>query len=210
MSDNDNSKRGAAVIGILLDVLPPLIAYFGLRAFGVSTELALLGSTAVAALRVIFVAALTRQFDAIAGFVMAIYGLSAAMTLLSGDQRILLLRDSITTGVLALGLLISFAIRRPLIYYAAKRAGGPAGHAEWETRWANEPGVRHTFMTLTMGWGLGLLAEALVRVPLIYVLKPDVVVGLSTVLQIATVAGLVVWSIKYVKGRQARANAVAA
>jgi hypothetical protein len=31
--------------------------------------------------------------------VLAIYGLSAATALMSGDQRVLLLRDSVTTGV---------------------------------------------------------------------------------------------------------------
>jgi hypothetical protein len=42
-------------------------------------------------------------------------------------------------------------------------------------------------------WGLRLLAEALVRIPLIYLLSIDVMVGLSTALTVVTIGGLVIW-----------------
>ncbi|MFD1045709.1 VC0807 family protein [Kibdelosporangium lantanae] len=191
-----------AIVGVLWDVIPPTAGYFGLRAFGVSTELALLGSTAIAALRVGLVAVRARRFDVIAGFIMAVYGLSLAATLVSGDDHVLLLRDSFTTGVLPLGFLVSCVVRRPLVFYAAKRASSPVASTDWDTRWANEPGVRHTFMVLTAGWGFGLLAEAVVRVPLIYLLPSDTMVGLSSVLQLVAIGLLVLWSVRYVKARR--------
>lgn len=54
-------------------------------------------------------------------------------------------------------------------------------------------------------WGVGLLAEALVRVPLIYLLSIDVLVGVSTALQVVTFAGLAVWTIRYTARKRAGA-----
>ncbi|MGA8113487.1 MAG: VC0807 family protein [Actinocatenispora sp.] len=196
-------SRRTVVLGILWDVLPATVGYFVLRAAGVGTEYALLGATGVAALRLAWVAVRARQFDAIAGFLLAIYGLSAAGSLMGGGQHALLLRDSLTTGVLAGGMLVSVALRRPLVFLAAKRVTSPVAGADWDHRWATEPEVRHTFTVLTLGWGIGLLAEALARVPLIYLIRPDVMVGLSSVMQALTTLALIVWSVRYVRRRRA-------
>ncbi|MGW1867147.1 hypothetical protein ACWCPS_16480 [Streptomyces mauvecolor] len=83
-----------------------------------------------------------RRFDAIAALLTGVYGLSAATTLITGNERVLLLRDSLATGVLALVLLLSCALRRPLVFHAAKRVGSPAAGADGDVRWATEPGVR--------------------------------------------------------------------
>jgi hypothetical protein len=107
--------------------------------------------------------------------------------------------------VLATGLLASCLLRRPLVYLAARRTG-----PDWDRRWAAEPGVRHTFTVLTAGWGLGLLAEAAVRVPLVFALPADTMVGLSTLLQLAAVAGLLLWSVRYVRHRRSASTGAAA
>ncbi|GAA1964529.1 VC0807 family protein [Amycolatopsis minnesotensis] len=196
-----NTRRGA-IIGIALDVLPPTVAYFALRAFGVRTELALVGATAVAGLRLAYVAVRTRRFDVFAAFLMAVYGLSFLTALVSGDDRFLLLRESVTTGVLAAGFLLSCVVGKPLVFLAARRASGDAEAPGWDHRWATEPGVRRTFTVLTFTWGWGLLAEATVRIPLVYLLPPDVMVGVSSALQVVAVAALVAWSVRYVKRRK--------
>ena len=53
--------------------------------------------------------------------------------------------------------------------------------------------------------GVGLLAEALVRVPLVLLLPIEVVVGLSAVLDVVKFAGLISWNIGYVARARRRA-----
>lgn len=198
-------NKGSAILGIVWDVVPPNAAYFALRAFHASTQTALLASTGVAALRLVWVAVRSRRFDVFAAFLMAVYGMSFLTALMTGDERFLMLRDSFTTGVLAVGFLVSCAVGWPLIYLAAKRAGGEEAEEAWEKRWTTEPGVRHTFTTLTLVWGAGLLLEAVVRIPLVYMVSPDTMVGVSSALQAVAIIGLLGWSVLYVKRRRQNA-----
>jgi hypothetical protein len=57
---------------------------------------------------------------------------------------------------------------------------------------------------LAVGWGLGLLVEATVRIPLIYLLPIDVMAGLSQVLQLVAYGLLIVWTIAYVRRQRRR------
>ena len=52
------------------------------------------------------------------------------------------------------------------------------------------PAVRHGHFVASMVWGVGLLAEALLRVLLVFLLPISVVVGLSTALMVVVI-GLV-------------------
>jgi hypothetical protein len=53
-------------------------------------------------------------------------------------------------------------------------------------------------------WGLGLLTEAFIRAPLIYLLPIDVMVGLSTALTVVTIGGLMIWHRRYFARRRHR------
>ena len=59
----------------------------------------------------------------------------------------------------------------------------------------------------SVGWGIGLLTEAAVRIPLIYVLPIHVMVGLSTVLQVAVFTLLMTWNVWYGKRMRRRGGA---
>lgn len=66
-------------------------------------------------------------------------------------------------------------------------------------RWATLPGYRRMMRTLTLGCGIVLLAEAVLRLALVALVPPDTMVGLSRVLQIVTVGGVVAWIFWYAK-----------
>ncbi|WP_241481671.1 DUF3159 domain-containing protein, partial [Nocardiopsis gilva] len=89
-------------------------------------------------------------------------------------------------------------------------AGDPRRLAEWDALWATDPGFRSTFVRLTLVWGSGLLAEAVVRLPLVFALPVDVMAGLSTALTAITIALLAVWTVRYVRRRKATTAAAAA
>ena len=61
--------------------------------------------------------------------------------------------------------------------------GQPAFLAE---RYRTDPDVRRGFRLTSVVWGAGLLAEALVRLPLVYLLPIEVSVGVTEGLLIAT------------------------
>lgn len=198
---------GGLVRMLLWDCGLAVAAYYLVRALGFGPYYALLAGTVVAGLRVVYVALRTRRVDAFAGFLLAVFGVGLVLSFVTGDARFLLVKDSIGTGVAGLIFLGTCLAGRPLTFHAAKRAmsgGGAEREAMWDRRWRDEPAFRRTFVVLAVGWGLGLLAEAAVRIPLIYLLSIDVMAGLSQVLQIVAYGLLIVWTIAYVRRAQRR------
>lgn len=194
---------------LLWDVGLALAAYYGARALGFSPYVSLLTGTVVSGLRVGYVAVRARRLDGFAAFLLTIFGVGLALSFVTGDDRFLLLKDSFGTALAGLIFLGTCLFGRPLIFYAAKRTtmvNDPGREARWETRWREEPAFRRTFVLLSVGWGVGLLVEALVRVPLIYLLPIDVVPALSTALQIAAFVVLIFWTLWYVRRVQARSG----
>ncbi|SHG62644.1 VC0807 family protein [Streptoalloteichus hindustanus] len=194
---------------MLYDVGLAVVAYYGFRMLGFDEHMSLLAGTVAAGLRVLYVALRRRSLDVFAGFLLTVFGVGLVLSFVTGDDKFLLVKDSFGTIVAGLLFLGSCFVGRPLIFHAAKRlrAQTPEQAAEWDGRWANEPAFRRTFLVLSAGWGLGLLVEALVRIPLVYTLSTDVMAGLSHVLFIAVMALLFVWNVWYIRRVQARVAA---
>ena len=187
---------------MLLDVGLPLLAYYGLHATGVSDYRALLAGTVVAGLRVAFVALRNRTLDGFAGFLMAMFAVGLALSFATGDARFMLAKDSIGTVFAGLIFLGSCVVgRRPMMFYAAQRFSATTSEkrAWWHSMWQTNPAFRRGFRMMSVVWGIGLLTEAAVRIPLIYVLPIHVMVGLSTLLQTAAFALLMTWTVAYGK-----------
>ena len=128
---------------------------------------------------------------------LAVFGAGTALTFTGGGARVLLLKDSATTAMIGAVFLVSLLSERPLTLLAAQT---------WRPRQAQrlaelckgEPAVRHAFRVSALGWGIGLLGEAVLRVPLVFLLPVDVMVGLSTAMMIAAMAGLAGWNAAYI------------
>ncbi|MET9021145.1 VC0807 family protein [Actinopolymorpha sp. NPDC004070] len=194
------------LLGMVWDVVPSIAAYYACRALGASPYVSLLAGTLVAGVRVAYVAIRARTFDAFAAFMVAIFGFGLVMSLVTGDARFLLVKESFGTGAAGLAFLGSCFVGRPLIFYAARRfsARTVAARAGWEEMWHSSPGFRRTFFVLSAGWGAGLLVEAAVRVVLVYLLPVDVMAGLSSVLGIAGFVVLLTWNMWYIRRVRAR------
>ncbi|MFD1537863.1 VC0807 family protein [Nonomuraea guangzhouensis] len=192
---------------LLPDVALPIAVYYACRGFGVDEQVALLLGAAAALVRVLLVAAVRRRFNGLAALVCGGFAIGLLLAFLTGDPRFVLAKESILSGLLGLLLLGSCLVGRPLMYALMRRltADDPQKPAEWDRLWGSAPEFRRLFRTLTLVWGVGLLAEAVIRIPLIYRLPLDVMTGLSTVLQLATFALLIGWSLLYRQRRMARA-----
>lgn len=191
---------------LIPDVLLPVASYYLCRRFGLDEELSLLLGAAAALVRVLLAAVVARRFNGLAGLVCAGFVVGVLLAFLTGDPRFLLAKESVLSGLLGLLLIGSCFVGTPLMYVLMRRltAGNPGKLAEWEQLWQSAPRFRKVFQTLTLVWGAGLLAESFIRIPLIYELPLDVMAALSTVLQLATFALLIGWSLLY---RRRRATA---
>ncbi len=189
-------------LGLFWDIGLSLVAYYGLRALGASPYVALLGGTVTAGLRILYVWLRTRRFDGFAAFMLAEFGVGLGFALLTGDARFLVAKESFSTAIAGLIFLATCTFGRPMIWHAAARFR-PEARSELDRLWRGSPGFRRTFRMLTIGWGTGMLAEAVARVVVAYTLPVDTAAGLSQLLRFATMGLLVVWTLTTVRRRRA-------
>ncbi|MBZ4014596.1 hypothetical protein CCS38_02270 [Streptomyces purpurogeneiscleroticus] len=173
---------------LVWDVGLSIGVYYALRAFGASAYVSMLGATLAAALRVAYVALLPRRFDVFAAFMLSVWGVGLLLSFVSGDARFVLAKDSVPTGLAGLIFLGTAVAGRPMIFAVIRRTQGRTARAraELDQRWADEPAFRRTVTIMTCVWGIGLLTEAVIRLPMIYLLPLDAATGLSGLMQIAT------------------------
>lgn len=190
--------------GLLLDVGLPVIAYYGLHLLGASDFTALLAASAVAAVRVVWTALRQRRFNAFATVMLLVYGVGLVLALATGDARTLLLRDSFVTASVGLVFLVTAWIGTRPLTLAASESFAPGKAADMAREYATNPHVRRGHRLSSTVWGIGLIAEALLRVPIVYLLPVSVAVGASEALLVVTLVGLMVWNGWYVRRAQAR------
>jgi hypothetical protein len=187
----------AALAGLACDVGLPLVGYYTLHGFGASDWAALLTATAAAGARLIWVAARSRRITWFAAIMLGVFGVGTVLTFTGGDPRVLLLKDSATTAMIGAVFLVSLLGEHPLTLSAAQ-TWRPVRAQRLAELYRSEPAARRVFRVSALGWGVGLLGESVLRVPLIYLLSVDVMVGLSTAMMIIAMAGLFIWNAAYI------------
>ncbi|GAA4842102.1 hypothetical protein GCM10023201_35390 [Actinomycetospora corticicola] len=191
--------------GLLLDVGLPVGTYYGLHALGVGDSTALLAATVAAGARLAVTAVRARRVSAFAALMLAVYAVGLAASFVTGDPRVMLLKDSVGTGVVGVGFLVSLLVGRPLVL-AALESMSPAQAAEARRRYAESPAARRTVRGVTALWGVGLLTEAVVRVPLVLALPVSVAVLVSQLLTLVVIAVLAVAGGLWVRSARRRAT----
>ncbi len=153
-----------------------------------------------------------RYLDIIGVIVVIGIVVSIVATVIGGDAKLLLLRESFVTGALGLVALSSFAWRRPLMFYVGQQfASGadPAARARFDALWQERPRARRTFRIMTLVWAVGWLAEFALRVVMIETLSIAQVLAASPVVFNAINIGLMAWTFAYVRRARARARPLA-
>ncbi|MCP2324362.1 intracellular septation protein A [Hamadaea flava] len=206
MSRPTANGPAAILLSLVWDVGLSLGAYFVAKWLGADDYVALLAGSVVALLRVIWVALRSRKFDVFATVMVGVFGIGLLLSVLTGDAKFMLAKESLVTGAAGLAFVISCFVGKPLIYHAAlrMREGKPEEIAEFEQKWADLPGFRRNFRIMSAVWGAGLLADAVGRIPVIYSLSTDAAVTASSAMLIAVMVLLSVWNGWFVKRIQAR------
>jgi intracellular septation protein A len=178
------------------DVVPSVAAYYGLRMLGADPYVALLGGTGAAAVRLLCVLWTDRTFDRFAAFMVVIFAVGLALSFVSGDARFLLLKDSVPTAVSGAIFGLSWLLGRPLMLTVVQRFGARSEteREEMQTWWAEDHAFRHVIAVMSAAWCFGLIGEAVVRVPLVYLLPVDVMAGVSTAMSVVVFVTLFVWT----------------
>ena len=203
------SARTEALVSVLVwDVGLPLGAYFASRLLGASGGTSLFVAAAVAGVRMTVVAVRQRRFDGVSAAMAAMFAASLVVAGVAHDPRVLLAAKSAHVTVIALALLVSSALGRPVAFAVAKRFGADSDEEarRWDELYARVPAFRRTYVVMTVVWSAALLTEAAVRVALVYSLPLDLAAGLSPVLLVATLVAVTGWSRWYGARRERSAQ----
>jgi hypothetical protein len=204
---------------LVLDIACPYLAYHYLRQQvpRMSPAAALLLAGVFPLFNNLYRLARSRTVDVIGIVILVGIVVGAASAFVTGDPKLLLIRESFVTGALAIVCLVSLAWPRPLLFFIGRdfTAGhSPERIAQFNGLW-ERPGARHVFRVMTVVWGLGWLGEFLLKVVLVATLTiPQVLVAGPIESNGSTIA-LILWTIRYAnvsrrRGEAARAAAGAA
>jgi hypothetical protein len=183
---------------IVFDVIGPLATYYGARAGGMSTVLALVLSGALPAVRVIATVVQHRRLDAIGALVLSGIALGTVMGLASGSARLYLLDGIVPTVVLGFVCLLSLLARRPVMFRVALEtmgedtAKGRAFAGMWQ--YAR---FRRIFRVITVVWGLVFLAESVVQAVIVETASINTAKQTSNLLPVAVLVLTIAWTRNY-------------
>jgi len=177
---------------VLLDVAPPLLAYYGLRALGASEYVALLSATVVSGLRVVYAAVKAHKLDPFALYLLLTFGLSLAVGLSTHDPKSILVGNTLVNGIGGLIFLGSCVIGTPLTQVVSNRFGKPDDEPATEA-------AHRIHVRLSAMWGVGLLVEVAIRLAVIASVSVDVANGVNSAITLPVIGLLVVATIVVVK-----------
>lgn len=141
------------------------VYYLLLPHFGKGSIWPILGASLVPVISNVYNFIRRRVFDVV-GLIILI-GLLAGVVpaLFGGNQRLLLVRESFVTGALGVVLIISAVRHRPIAFYVIREfltANETLPEHRFDTLWASQY-FRRTTRAMTLGWGILLLGEFVLR-----------------------------------------------
>ncbi|HEY1932373.1 MAG TPA: VC0807 family protein [Acetobacteraceae bacterium] len=195
------NSRSKFVRDILINAVCPYATYLVLTHQGFSTVYALTPGAVFPAGATIFDFVRERRVQALGLIVLAAVGASVLGALYFQSPFLVLAKGSLIDAVLGLLFLLSLLLPRPLVYYLVTMGQDAEGRADMTALWNEDAVYRRVLIRLTIFWGVGLLAEAALRVWLILLLPVAVFLAVGDVLGMVFVAAMIAGSWWY--GRRA-------
>ncbi|MBV9729399.1 MAG: DUF3159 domain-containing protein [Pseudonocardiales bacterium] len=194
---------------IFLDVLLPYLVFFALSKAGVPEVAALSAGAAISIAVLIAKAVSKRRLDKLAAFILLTFVIGIAVSFLSGDPRVALLRESVYTGVIGLVLLASLLAKRPLLFQLGQQfTGGGGDNSWWEQRWRQAPSFRSALRIITAVWGGVFLLDALLRLPVVWMVPVDTGLVVSPLIFVVALIGLIIWTRSYIVAARRKSGQV--
>jgi hypothetical protein len=197
------------LLDIALNAFIPLILYrLSKRFISPSEFTALVAATTFPVFKSIFDLVRRRELDPISVVVLLGIVASTAGLIVGGSPRILLMRESLFTGLFGLACFVSLLLPRPLMFYFGRHflaGGGPIKQHRYELSWTL-PEVRFNNRLITVVWGAVYLGEFAIRMALIWLAPVSWVLVLSPILLGSLTLGTIVWTFR--RARRAREEAL--
>jgi hypothetical protein len=154
---------------LLIDVVAPAAAYYGLRAVGVGDLPALLAGGGIAAIDALASLAIERRWRPLPMFVCGMFIVTGALAFATHEPRVVLLKPSIVSvgfGLYLLTLSVRPDLRDAL---AALDARGSDEQRMWFLHaWETQPSLRRNFRAACAIAGFLLIAEAAARTAIVF------------------------------------------
>ncbi|PTY05688.1 hypothetical protein DB347_15080 [Opitutaceae bacterium EW11] len=181
----------------MLDVIMPFVAYLAVSAFGAAAVWALTAAGLAAAISAGINTVRQRGLDSAGCLVLLEIAVSILVIVFVRDPRLMLARPSFYTGAAAVYLAYSAIFSIPVSYPGSRvmaAAGGPARIAAYERAWAESREFRATHRWVTLGIGVALAVDSVLRVVIVFHAPIERSAWLSNVPHVAAVALAIVTS----------------
>lgn len=189
MTTNTGSKK-QNFAPLLMDVAVPIGSYYLLKSgFGMGTVAALGWSSVVPAVRTVWGVVAERTINAFAALILFVNVVGLLLSLVAGDPRLMLAKDSGVSSAIGIGVLVSVAMGRPMMTAGMKPflvKGDANREAAFERLLGGSVAFQRAERRFSLVWGVMLLAECVARVVGAYTLPVDTMVWLGTVVMIGT------------------------
>ncbi|HEX8865337.1 MAG TPA: VC0807 family protein [Lentzea sp.] len=184
---------------LAIDLVVPTAVYYGARAAGLSQTWALILSGVLPALRALWSVITERKINGLNAFVLGAVVLGFAMSFVTGDPRVLLVRAAWGTAAFGLLMLASLVAERPSLYSMAMLVLPDEKKQIWVANWEQYPAFRRALRGCTALWGVVFLIDTGIRVGMALTLPIDLVPVLDDVLLVVLLVVLV--AVQRVYGR---------
>jgi len=146
-----------------------------------------------------------KTLNFIAGIVLLGTATSIIGALIGGDPRIILIRESIFTFLLAIACFISLAFHRPLMFYFGREfaAGKDPEKRREFSKLLEKKGAYDTFSMITIVWGIVYALEFALKVVIVYTFSIKQSLIIAPVSTYCIVFATIAWTIWYGKRKRA-------
>ncbi|HEU5416971.1 MAG TPA: VC0807 family protein [Streptosporangiaceae bacterium] len=176
---------------LAIDVGVPLGSYYLMRdALGLSLWLSLALSSIVPVIRSVFAIVAERRLNLLAMLMLAVNIAGIAVSFWTGDPRMMIAKDSVISSVIALAILGSVALRRPLMSEGLRvfvTRGSADRTAAWNRLAASSPKFRRLELAFSSIWGGALLADCIARLVGAFTLPVTTMVWMGTVMLLGAI-----------------------
>jgi hypothetical protein len=190
------NPAATALRPLIIDVAIPLGSYYLMRKLGVALIPALALSSLVPAAHSVIGLVRDRVVNGLALLMVMVNVVGIAVTLWSGDPRLMLAKEAAISSTIGIALLISAFAGRPLMTAGLKPMlvrADTAKDAAFDRLLAQSPRFRRLERVFSAIWGVVLLAECVVRIICVFNLPVTTMVWLSTVMTLGAIGtGIIV------------------
>ncbi len=151
-----------------------------------------------------------RQLDVLGIITLAFLVVSAVISFIGGDPRLLLVRESFLTVVLGVLSIVSLLFPRPIWFYIIRyfaTGNDPAKAAGFNSRW-QYPTFRRYIRIVSVVWGIVYLIEFPVRVFMVYHLSIQQYLAIGPIVFYAVTFAVIAFTIAYARHMISRLTAM--